>query len=88
MSVEMIPLTIRLPQPEAAFLERYAARHCFSISELIDMYIKQLQIAEQFFASAAKDAAIEAEFQQHAGVIPSDVDVRQEYYEYLEEKHS
>ena len=86
MQVETIPLIIRLPQPEVAFLERYAARHRFSISEIIDIYIKQLQVAEQLFASA-KDAEIEAEFQQHAGVIPSDIDVRQEYYDYLEEKY-
>ena len=31
---------------------------------------------------------IDKELAQHAGVIPPDVDVRQEYYDYLEKKHS
>ena len=87
MQVETIPLTIQLPKPEISFLEDYAKRHRFSIAELIDLYIKQLQLSEQFFASSGRDDAIDAELEQHAGVIPPSVDVVKEYHEYLEEKY-
>ena len=88
MQVETVPLTIRLPQPEVRFLENYASRHRFSVAELFSLYIKQLQFVEQMSASSLNDAEIEAELAQHAGVIPPEIDVRQEYYDYLEEKHT
>jgi len=87
MPVATIPLTIRLPQPEVAFLENYANRHHFTIAELIDLYIKQLQLAEQVSATFVRNAEIETEIAQHRGLLPSDIDGRKEYYDYVEKKH-
>jgi len=85
--METMTVTIELPKTEAPFFKEYAKRHRFTISELIDLYIKQLQLSEQLFASSRRDADIEAELEQHAGVIPPGVDVVREYHEYLEEKY-
>ncbi len=75
-------IIIQLPKTEATFLEKYIKRHKITIDELIDMYIKQLQMIEEH-----SSFDIDAEIEQHAGIIPSDIDVKKEYYDYLEEKH-
>lgn len=72
--METMTVTIELPKTEATFFKEYAKRHHFTISELIDLYIKQLQLSEQLFASSRTDREVEAELEQHAGVIPPDVD--------------
>ena len=75
--------TIQLPKAEATFLEEYTKRHNITISELIDIYIRQLQQAEK----TASRSAVDAELEQHTGVIPDGIDVKREYVNYLEEKH-
>lgn len=72
-------LTIQLPQPEIAFLKDYAERHQVTVSEVIDYFVKQLRVAEKY--------SFHPDIERFAGMIPKEVDVRKEYYEYLEEKH-
>jgi len=82
--METTQLTIRLPKSEMMFLEEYTKRHKISISELIDIYIKQLQQIED---TPPLLSDLDEEFEQHVGIIPMDVDVEKEYYDYLKEKH-
>jgi hypothetical protein len=80
--METTQLTIQLPKTEVSFLEEYTRRHKISIADLIDTYIKQLQEAENTVSSG-----IDAELEQHTGIIPDDIDVEHEYYEHIEGKH-
>ena len=72
-------LTITLPASEVAFLQGFAKRHNTTISNLIDHYIKQLQMLEKY--------AHHPEAEKFAGILPSDLDGREVYYEHLEKKH-
>lgn len=81
--METTQVTIQLPKSEIRFLEEYTKRHKTTITELFDAYIRQLQQAEDKRALSA----IDAELEQHTGIISADIDVNREYYDYLEEKH-
>jgi len=72
-------LTVRLPESEVILLREYAQRHKVTVEELIGQFVKQLRIAEKY--------SHHPDIKKFAGIIPPDVDVRSEYYEYLEEKH-
>jgi len=72
-------VTIPLPKPEAVFLEEYTERHKLTVAELFYQFVKQLQRIEKY--------SFHPDIKKFAGMIPKDVDVRKEYYEYLEEKH-
>ena len=72
-------LTIRLAKTERAFLEEYAQRHRITISELIDQYIKQLQISEKY--------SFHNDVDKYTGDIPDNIDAQKEYYDHIEEKH-
>ncbi len=81
--METTQLTIQLPKAEISFLEEYTQRHKISIAELIDTYIRQLQQAE----NNVSFSDIDAELEQHTGIIPGDIDVKREYYDHLQGKH-
>lgn len=81
--METTQLTIQLPKTEVSFLEEYTRRHKISIADLIDTYIKQLQQSENHVSSSG----IDAELEQHTGIIPGGIDVEHEYYEHIEGKH-
>lgn len=72
-------LTITLPASEAAFLQSFAKRHKTTISNLIDHYIRQLQLLEKY--------EYHTDTEKFAGILPSDIDAREVYYEHLEKKH-
>jgi hypothetical protein len=72
-------LTITLPATEAAFLQGFAKRHKTTISNLIDHYIKQLQLLEKY--------EYHPDTKKFAGILPSDIDAWDVYYEHLERKH-
>ncbi len=72
-------LTIQLPESGLTFLQAYAKRQNKSISELIDQYIQQLQILENY--------SYHPDIEKGSGQIPKDLDAQKEYYDYIEEKH-
>jgi hypothetical protein len=77
--MDAIQLTIQLPESEVAFLEEYAERHKVTVTQLIDLFVKQLRIAEQY--------SYHPDIKKFAGIAPKDVDAQKAYYEYLEAKH-
>ena len=79
MPVKTIPLTIRLPQPDVSFLENYANRHQITIAAIIDYFVEQLQVIERY--------ELHPDVAQLRGLLPPTIDARQEYYDYIEEKH-
>lgn len=72
-------LVIDVPENDINFLNEYAKRHHVTISALIDQYIKQLQVYEKY--------KFHPDIEKNTGIIPKTIDVKNEYYEYLEEKH-
>lgn len=77
--METMSFTIELPKTEATFLKDYARRHRITISQLMDYLIEQLQQSEEY--------VLHPDIQKFSGIVPGDVDAKQEYYEYLEEKY-
>ena len=68
-------LTVHLPESDVTFLEAYAKRRNITISELIDQYIKQLQISEGY--------SFHPDIEKNAGVMSSDIDAKRTYYEHI-----
>ena len=81
--METKQITLQLPQTEVSFLEEYTRRHKTTIAQLFDSYIRQLQQREE----NTSFSAVDAELEEHSGIIPSKIDAEREYYEALEEKH-
>ena len=81
--METTQITLQLPQAEIRFLEEYAKRHKTTITQLFDAYIRQLQQREE----TQEFSAIDAELEQHSGIIPLHVDAKREYYDALTKKH-
>ena len=62
------------------FAKQYAKVHGITVTELVDRYFRQLQtIAEQ---------TIHPEVEKITGILPPEIDVRAEYVDYLERRHS
>jgi hypothetical protein len=72
-------LTVQLPERDVQFLKEYAAKHAISISDLLTRYVQGLQ-------GKAKSAPHPSNL-AFTGVIPADVDAREEYRKYIEKKH-
>jgi hypothetical protein len=72
-------LTLRLNQRLIKQAKEYAAQHNISVSELVETYFLHL------------DRKIEPAHtplvQRLTGILPADVDVKQEHEDYLEEKY-
>lgn len=72
-------LTIQLPMEEINFLKQYAQRHRITISELVDRYVKELQISQKH--------DIHPDIRRFSGIIPKDIDAHEMFYEHMMEKH-
>lgn len=81
--METTQIILQLPKAEISFLEEYTKRHKTTVTQLFDSYIRQLQQREE----KREFSAIDAELEQHSGIIPPHINVEREYYSALEEKH-
>ena len=72
-------LTIRLPEEEIDFAKEYAARHGLTMTQLIDRYLKELQ--------RRPEGQLHPDIVRFSGIIPDQVDARDDYYADIEEKH-
>lgn len=80
MTTESTKLTIRLPQQDVLFAKRYAKANGMTVTEVIDRHLRRMRALEQYSPSAALDAI--------TGLIPDDIDAREEYRVHQREKHS
>jgi hypothetical protein len=72
-------LTLRLNQQLIKQAKEYAAQHNISVSELVETYFLHLD--------SEKEPTHTPLVQRLTGILPADVDVEQEYEEYLVEKY-
>ena len=72
-------LTVRLPEEEIEFAKNYASNHGITLTELIDRYFKQLRLP------SAGD--LHPDILRFSGIIPSDIDSRNDYLNAIEDKH-
>jgi hypothetical protein len=72
-------LTLRLNKRLIEQAKAYAAEHNISVSELVETYFLQLD--------RQKGQTHTPLVEQLTGLLPGDVDVKQEYNRYLEEKY-
>lgn len=73
-------LTIRLPQEDLEFAERYAREHRMTLAELIDRYLRRLR--------RRSDVGIHPEVERISGILPEIPDARLEHRAHLLEKHT
>jgi len=72
-------LTLRLNQRLIEQAKEYAAQHNISVSELVETYFLHLDLETESTHSSL--------VQQLTGILPAEVDVQQEYEDYLMEKY-
>lgn len=72
-------LTLRLNQQLIKQAKEYAAQHNISVSELVETYFLHLDLRTESSHTPL--------VQRLTGLLPADVDVKQEYEEYLLEKY-
>ena len=72
-------LTLRLNQRLIEQAKEYAAQHNISVSELVETYFLHLDLEGE--------PAHTPLVQRLTGILPADLDVKQEYEEYLVEKY-
>ena len=72
-------LTLRLNQQLIKQAKEYAAQHHISVSELVETYFLHLDLE--------KEPTHTSLVQRLTGILPADIDVKQEYEEYLVEKY-
>ena len=72
-------LTLRLNQRLIEQAKEYAAQHNISVSELVETYFMQLDLE--------REATHTPLVQRLTGILPADVDVKQEYEDHLVEKY-
>jgi hypothetical protein len=77
--MSMDELTLRLPAGEIEFIEEYAKGRKLTVSELIEQYIRELQVSQKFEPHP--------DLKKVTGIIPQNLDVKAEYYQHLVEKH-
>jgi Family of unknown function (DUF6364) len=75
---ETFKLTIRLPKDDVEYAKQYAREHRITVTELIDRYLKSLQ---------TRSGKIHPEIARISGLVPSEVDAREEYRAHILEKH-
>ena len=73
-------ITIHIPEEDARFVEEYAQKHGRSVDEVLDTYIKQLQQRES--------GGLHPEVKKMTGILPADIEVEEEYYRHIMEKHT
>ncbi len=72
-------LTLRLNQQLIKQAKEYAAQHNISVSELVETYFLHLD--------PGKEPTHTPLVQRLTGIMPADIDVKEEYEEYLVEKY-
>ncbi len=72
-------LTVRLPVDEIEFAKSYASSQGITLTELIDRYFKQLRFSP--------NEELHPDILRFSGIIPSDVESRNDYLNAIEEKH-
>lgn len=72
-------LTLRLNQRLIKQAKEYAAQHNISVSELVETYFLHLD--------SKNEPTHTPLVQRLTGILPADVDVKQEYEDYLVEKY-
>lgn len=72
-------LTLRLNKRLIEQAKEYAAKHNISVSELVETYFLQLDLA-----SGRTHTPL---VQQLTGILPADIDVKQEHKDYLVGKY-
>ncbi|GAK53146.1 hypothetical protein U14_04406 [Candidatus Moduliflexus flocculans] len=77
--MQTMSLTVELPKIDVLFLEEYVKQHQLSMSGLISDLIEQFRASEQY--------VLHPEIHEILGIVPGDVDAKQEYYDYMEKKH-
>lgn len=73
-------LAVRLPDENLDYLKQYAAEHGMTVTEVLDRFLTRLR-------EGAEGRPIHPEVEKISGLVPSDVDAREQYSEYLREKH-
>lgn len=72
-------LTLRLNQRLIEQAKEYAAQHNVSVSELVETYFMYLDLE--------RESTHTPMVKRLTGILPADVDVQQEYGDYLVEKY-
>lgn len=72
-------LTVRLPEEDIDFAKDYAARHGMTLTELIDRYLKQLRLRPE--------GGLHPDIVRFSGIVPNDLDAREDYRVSMEDKH-
>lgn len=80
MHSETTKLTIRLPKQDVAFAKAYAKAHGISVTEVIDRYLRRMQALSRHSPAPELDVI--------TGLVPGNVDAREEYRRHLQEKHA
>lgn len=80
MPADTVKLTIRLPQNDVIFVKGYARAHGLTVTEVIDRYLRRMRELEDYSPSPALD--------EITGLVPSDIDVEEEYRRHQLIKHS
>ena len=76
--METVKLTVRLPKNDLDFAKEYAQAHRITLTELIDRYLRSLR---------GGTGPIHPEVEKISGLIPAEVDARDEYRKHALEKH-
>lgn len=79
MREETGKLTIRLPRQDLEFAKSYAKAHGISVTEFVDRYLRHMRELEERTPSAELDPI--------TGLVPTEVDVEEEYRRHALEKH-
>lgn len=77
--METHKLTVRLPADEVAFVKRYARQHGVTVTEVLHRYLDRLRNAGEH--------EIHPDVAGLAGILPGDMDVRDEYLRAMQDKH-
>lgn len=72
-------LTVRLPEDEIEFAKTYALSQGITLTELIDRYFKQLRLSPS--------GGLHPDILRFSGIVPDDVEPRNDYFNAIEEKH-
>ena len=79
MGNKTFKLTVSLPREEIDFAKDYAQAHGISVAEMFGRYLRALR---------SNHTSLNVEVRSISGLIPNDIDGRQEYRDYQWGKHS
>lgn len=73
-------LTIRLPEEDIEFAKNFASQHGVTLTELVDVYFKGLRTRQT-------GTTLHPDILRFTGIIPEDINEREEYLNGQEDKH-